>query len=614
MRHGLLRLLAAGAALFMGEASAKLDQMKTNGHSVLGTLDAPTLPKYLSGAPMPNGAPWSNMTAKTNYYHDKPNTGVIRRYEFTVSRGVIAPDGYQRDVLLINDQFPGPLIEANWGDTIQVQVLNNITGPEEGTALHWHGLLHRDMPWEDGVPSVTQCPIAPGESYTYNFIADMHGSTWYHSHYSAQYADGLFGPMVIYGPEQEEYDIDLGPVMLSDWYHRQYHEIVSQLLLVNLTQGGVYTQNNLINGKMNYDCRIPEIVNKLNSTALTKLANKLNASAPCDSDAGVSQFRFEKGKKHRLRLVNSGGEGMQRFSIDEHSMTVISNDFIQVEPYETQVVTLGVGQRADVIVEANGDKDGAYWMRSNVSVLCNAALQPSAMAAIYYDDADTESLPSSVAWNRPDPATCGNDALEVTRPVMEMPVPEPDLTINMTMTMFMNESNILQFATNDNVGFRGNYNSPTMLLSNLGNHSFAPEWNVQSTKNAKSVRVILYNEIPEPHPMHLHGFNMYILAEGGVNATWDGTIVHPENPQRRDTFLIQPLGYTVFQFDAGTNPGVWPFHCHVALHVSAGMMTQFMTMPDEIEEYKVPNKVAETCRQWGKWTHTNIPNQIDSGL
>ena len=39
---------------------------------------------------------------------------VIRRYEFTISRKTIAPDGYQKKSILINGQFPGPLIEANW--------------------------------------------------------------------------------------------------------------------------------------------------------------------------------------------------------------------------------------------------------------------------------------------------------------------------------------------------------------------------------------------------------------------------------------------------------------------------------------------------------------------
>ena len=128
-------------------------------------------------------------------------------------------------VILINDAFPGPLIEANWGDTVQVTVHNGITGEQpEGTALHWHGFLQKQTPYYDGVPAVGQCPIAPGKTLTYQFQADLYGTSWYHSHYSAQYSAGIAGPLVVYGPKNADYDIDVGPVMLSDWYHTEYYE------------------------------------------------------------------------------------------------------------------------------------------------------------------------------------------------------------------------------------------------------------------------------------------------------------------------------------------------------------------------------------------------------
>lgn len=59
----------------------------------------------------------------------------------------------------------------------------------------------------DGVPGVQQCPIPPGGSFTYTFTADLYGTSWYHSHYSAQYAGGLVGPMIIHGPNHVSYDI-----------------------------------------------------------------------------------------------------------------------------------------------------------------------------------------------------------------------------------------------------------------------------------------------------------------------------------------------------------------------------------------------------------------------
>jgi len=52
----------------------------------------------------------------------------------------------------------------------------------------------------DGVNGVTECPLAPGQTKTYRFQATQYGTTWYHSHYSVQYGDGLWGTIIINGP------------------------------------------------------------------------------------------------------------------------------------------------------------------------------------------------------------------------------------------------------------------------------------------------------------------------------------------------------------------------------------------------------------------------------
>ena len=327
------------------------------------------------------------------------------------------------------------MIEANWGDWIEVKLCNYISQPEEGTAIHWHGFLQTHTPWEDGVPSVTQCPIAPGKCYTYRFRASLYGSTWYHSHYSAQFSGGMFGPMVIYGPGHADYDVDLGPVMLTDWYHTEYYKIVQR---ITSSAGPLaFSDNNLINGKANFNCTGNETV-------------------PCYSNAGIAKFSFQPGMAHRLRLVNTGAEAVQRFSIDEHEMTVIANDFTPIEPYDTKVVTLGVGQRVDVIVRAR--KDGmasrkGFWMRSNITS-CSTALQPLGLAAVYYDGADTAELPDSVPWDVPDPGTCANDDLALTTPLFKMRLPEPTFTKVIDINQFKNASNVTLFTMDVSTGCR----------------------------------------------------------------------------------------------------------------------------------------------------------------
>lgn len=179
----------------------------------------------------------------------------------------------------------------------------------------------------DGVPTVSICPIAPGGNYVYRFRANPYGTSWYHSHYSSQYLGGLWGALIIHGPRNLDYDTDLGPVALTDYYHRDYLQILGEVMGTDPAGFRPASDNNLINGKMNFNC-----------TGVTGV---------CKNNAGLSKFHFTSGQRHRLRLINTGSAGIQKFSIDNHVLTVIANDFIPVKPYDTNVVTLAV--RTDVV-------------------------------------------------------------------------------------------------------------------------------------------------------------------------------------------------------------------------------------------------------------------------
>ena len=96
---------------------------------------------------------------------------------------------------------------------------------------------------------------------SYRFRADQYGTSWYHSHYSSQYAGGILGPMIIHGPSNYDYDIDLGPVFLQDCelhplcdgdkqsdndlgFHKDYFTIVEQ--------SGFHRLSFILNGTANY--------------------------------------------------------------------------------------------------------------------------------------------------------------------------------------------------------------------------------------------------------------------------------------------------------------------------------------------------------------------------
>ncbi|MBE3111327.1 MAG: multicopper oxidase domain-containing protein [Acidobacteria bacterium] len=116
-------------------------------------------------------------------------------------------------MILINGEFPGPLLELTEGDDVVVEVSN---GLDDESAIHFHGEPLRethppssspthtppgiemiDTPWSDGTPGLSQRPIPPGESFTYRWKAAQYGSYWYHSHSHEQVEDGCYGPVAI---------------------------------------------------------------------------------------------------------------------------------------------------------------------------------------------------------------------------------------------------------------------------------------------------------------------------------------------------------------------------------------------------------------------------------
>ncbi|KAI0550476.1 multicopper oxidase-domain-containing protein [Xylaria curta] len=527
-----------------------------------------------------------------------PLTGVTRYYNFTISRGSQSPDGVSKTMLLVNGQFPGPLIEAYWGDMIEVRVHNAIDSPKEGTAIHWHGLSQHNTPWSDGVPSIHQCPIAPGETFVYKFRAEEYGTSWWHAHYSGQYMDGAFGPMIFHGPENFKYDIDLGPILLTDYTHIEYFSYL--LALYHIPPDFLPVDNNLINGKMPFNC-------------------SLSHGTICVNDASRSVFKFATGKTHLLRLINAGNSGIQKFSIDNHDLLVVTNDFVPIRPYKTNVVTLGVGQRSDVLVTARGMPTDAVWMRSELDIECLnvTSIQPNATAAVYYPKANTKQLPQTqgVSWSY---NKCVNDPLSQTIPLYPKTPGQPDITTSISLTVGLNGTGNLVFYVN-NSSFYARYGTPLLGDVFAGERSFSehPESNVINFGSATSIRLIVKNHFPVMHTMHLHGkSDFWVLAEGFGD--WDGAITNSLNPQRRDSQQLAPgtvnePAFIVIQWETD-NPGIWPFHCHVSTHASAGLYVNILQQPDLVKDKQIPDILRETCDPWNSYAKNHDVHQFDSGL
>jgi len=266
-------------------------------------------------------------------------------------------------------------------------------------------------------------------------------------------------------------------------------------------------------------------------------------------------------------------------------------------------------------------------MRSNLGTPqlgCSftSTVSPEALAGFFYEStngtADVNTLPTTNSTLTDDQLSdCGNDDLSLTTAFCVQKVgTTPSVSQQIDMVF---GSNGTSFVWNmNNSSYRGDYNNPVLEQAATGNLTFEPEWNVFNFGTNKTIRIVLYNHFTVgAHPMHLHGHNFHVLAEGFGD--WDGVVTNASNTQRRDVQLVQPAqsadvpAYIVLQF-VQDNPAVWPAHCHIAWHVSGGLYINVLERPDDIKAFTIPPAVNDVCTEWDAWTNSNVPDQIDSGL
>ena len=343
---------------------------------------------------------WGQYNIDTNYYTTGPTTGKTVEVWLSAQEGICNQDGYKRACMTFNGTVPGPAIIANWGDDIAIHVTNNLKS--NGTSVHWHGIRQVNSTEYDGVPGVTQCPIRPGESLTYRFKASQYGTTWYHSHFGLQYAEGLFGSLVIKGPATSNYDEDLGALFLLDWSHTPVHAAWGGKEAFGITHS---LNNLLINGTNTFDCSTVSDPN-------------------CVGGGKKFETVFQPGKKYLIRLINSAIDSQFQFSIDGHKLKVIANDFVPIEPYVADSVKVNVGQRYDVIVEANASP-GDYWLRGNwvPATACQGVANdhPYEMTGIVRYNAASTRQPNSTNTIK-DPKSCSDEPKESLVPRLKLNV------------------------------------------------------------------------------------------------------------------------------------------------------------------------------------------------
>lgn len=375
---------------------------------------------------------WGAHSLSTNWYETTPETGVVREYWWELVNSTARVDGVERVVLTVNGSFPGPTIFADWGDEVVVHVTNGLT--DNGTSIHWHGLHQRAAAQQDGVASITQCPLAPGGQSTYRWRATQYGHTWYHSHFALQAWNGVFGGIVVNGPAAAPYDDDKGVLFLNDWYHQTTDE------LWPLAAAGIppSADNGLINGT--------------------------NVSG--DDDGAGSRFEtvFVPGKRHRLRLVNAALDTHFKFSVDGHRLTVMAADLVPVVPYETDVLSIAIGQRYDVVIAADADTavDGAtdFWLRASPDTACSAQ-NPRAdnVRGIVRYDAASRADPNTTAHSFVH--DCLDEPLDSLVPVVPVDVAGPATTETFDIGAALSDTTGLFQWTVNNESFLSDWSAPS---------------------------------------------------------------------------------------------------------------------------------------------------------
>lgn len=179
------------------------------------------------------------------------------------------------------------------------------------------------------------------------------------------------------------------------------------------------------------------------------------------------------------------------------------------------------------------------------------------------------------------------------------------------VTVAKNTQNLFHWYLNS-TSMQVAWENPTLLQVWNEATNFSSSSGVIEVPNTNEwVYLLINTSIPVAHPIHLHGHDFFILAQG-VNP-WDGiTISHP-NPPRRDTAMLESSGYLLIAFETD-NPGAWLMHCHIGWHTSEGFALQFIERYDEIRDLIDYQTLDENCAAWTAYDSTYGIQQEDSGI
>ena len=277
-------------------------------------------------------------------------------FELTASAGEIRIESDQQQatrVMYYNQSIPGPLLRLPQGRESVIRFRNRL---DEPSTVHWHGLrIDNAM---DGVPEMTQAPVAPGEDFEYRLTPPDAGTYWYHSHMRSwfQQAMGLAGVLIVDEAEPPQVDRDL-VLALDDWRFDEAMQMDTASFgsMHDWSHGG-------------------------------RLGNYLTANGKPEET-----FEVMSGERVRLRLINTANARIMNLLLEEPQASIVALDGQPVKPYSPKAgLRLAPGQRCDLIVDLVGDPG----QRSRIEVVVGEYAYEVARFA-YGPEARREQLPDT---------------------------------------------------------------------------------------------------------------------------------------------------------------------------------------------------------------------------
>ena len=420
------------------------------------------------------------------------------------------------DIWGYGGSVPGPVLGVKQGEELKVRFKNSL---DQGSTIHWHGIrIDNKM---DGVAGLTQEPVAPGESFDYQFTVPDAGTYWYHPHNRTweQMARGLYGLLIVEEPEPLQVDHDLA-LAFDDW---------------QLKSGGQLEEESF--------GRIGERAHG------GRIGNMMTVNGNSDLKVDVKSR-----DRVRVRICNTANARILELRVEGCGVHVVALDGQPIEPRQPEALDLIISpsQRVDLVL----DMDGAPGGKAVISEVSDMRLPLVSFDLHASEKSRAKPLPPFAK-------------------LADNPVPPPDRVKPLEVQLDMTGGAMGGMSS---AIYKGKELSVRELVREAGmiwafnGVAGMPEKPLFSAKKGQSVELEMINNTSFSHAMHLHGHHMSEVSR--VRQTRRGKKTIASRPDWRDTVLVN-RGEAVKVAFVADNPGKWMLHCHMLEHQAGGMSTWF---------------------------------------